>query len=412
MGTLSAVAQIASLRVQYDPELSSRAGEQAVRPVLHLMDDMVGAGQVVEVSFDELSHTLRNYSYTLVHLTSDGRPDGLSSTEYLRGFPTADITDYTYSFNTHQLYTHYRFTFPSEDMQPLISGAYAILIYEDARVEQPVAQVVIDICEDVVPISAKVRYDTSKGLSTQYQQLDVDVSTAGLSMQSPTQLTLVVEQNGRTDNAVRLTRPSYVEPHRLRYLNMPSLIFDGGQEYRHLDISSEYVKGAEVDRIHFVQGDSPEDGYQVLLFPSALRNGGYSYEPDANGIWLVHRERSDEADIEADYMWVHFFLPAREPWLDGGVYVLGDAWQNRLDATTRMHYDEQAGGYVWRTYLKQGGYEWLYAFYNTRQGTLPASLQRVEGNYWQTHNTYRIKAYFRGVTDRYDRLVGVQDIEN
>lgn len=399
---LTLFALIASLQVRFDPATTGLDAERATRPVLQLSQDMIGNGQVLEISFDELSHTLHNYTYTLRHLNADGTPDNLASTDYLRGFTTADITDYEYSFNTQQLYTHYRFTFPSEDMQPTLSGNYLLLIYEDARVEEPVAQVPIRIVEPLTPIHATVRYDTQKGLSTAYQQVDVEVGTSALNVISPEQVTLIVQQNNRTDNQVVIHRPTYVESGRLRYINQPSLIFEGGNEYRHFDISSEYIKGYNVDQIEYVQGDEPsrgDCGYMAYLFPSELRNNGYSYQPDGNGIYVIHKERVTDPDTEADYMWVNFLLPMDYIWPNGAIYILGDAWGNRKDATTRMHYNATLNAYHWRSYLKQGGYEWIYS-------------SGVEGNYWQTHNQYRIWVYFRGTGDRYDRLVGVQDIEN
>ena len=149
---------------------------------------------------------------------------------------------------------------------------------------------------------------------------------------------------------------------------------------------------------------------RTYLFEDELRTNGYIYNEDANGRYVINREKRDDDDVEADYMWVHWILPANQ-WLDGGVYIVGDVFGNALSPQTRMQYDEKHGAYTFSAYLKQGGYEWLYLFYNTRAGA-GASSERVEGSYWQTRNAYRLMYYYRGLSDRYTRLLCVENIEN
>lgn len=390
-------------------------GQMQQRPCLTLSDDMIGDGQVLEISFDQLSHETHAYSYTLVHLNADGTPSSLSQNEYIRGFNSLDITDYEHSFNTNQLYTHYRFTFPSDDMQPLLSGNYALLIYEDGRREDVRLSVMIRIAEPTVSIRPTLRSNTDIEYAGRYQQLDIDLLLQGTRVVSPDEITLCVEQNGRTDNRAFAVRPTYVEPDRLRWVNCKPLIFEGGNEYQHFDIASEYFMGNNIDRITF---DHQEQAYHALLFTSENRAAApYLTEPDMDGQFVVNRERTDDDDTEADYMWVYFTLPAEQPWLDGAVYLLGDAWQNTFTPANRMHYDEQQQAYVCRTLLKQGGYQWQYAFL-TKQGRLSkgtglsgATLQRTEGSHWQTGNTYRIYIYHRPFGSRYDRLIGVEELK-
>lgn len=384
-------------------------------PCLVLSSDMIADGQTLEIGFDQLSHETHAYSYTLLHLNADGTPSALSQNEYIRGFNSQDITDYEHSFNTQQLYTHYRLEFPSEDMQPLLSGNYALLVYEDGRREDVRLSVCFRIVEPSVSIQPTLRTNTDIELAGRYQQLDIDVKLHGTRVVSPEEVTLVVEQNGRTDNRAFGMRPTYIEPERLRWLNCKPLIFEGGNEYQHFDIASEYFMGNNVNHISF---DHEEQAYHAQLFTSENRaTFPYISEPDLDGQFVVNRERTDYDDVEADYMWVYFTLPADNPWLDGAVYLLGDAWQNSFTADNRMTYDERQQAYVCRTLLKQGGYQWQYALL-TKQGRLSqgnglsgATLQRTEGSHWQTGNTYRIYFYHRPFGSRYDRLIGVTELQ-
>lgn len=406
--TEALVPDIATLRMQFDAEAISKGYRS--RPYLTL-----GGEDVLDVSFDQLSHEVHSYTYTLRHLDYDWTPDDLMTQEYLDGDITAEITDYEHSVNTQQLYTHYRFSFPNERMQPTVSGNYVLLIYEDNNPERVVATVCFSVVEQGATIQAKLRSDTDIEYAGRYQQLDVEVHLSDpLSTLNTRVSALIIEQNNRTDNAVVNPKPSFVEPQRLRWQNNRALIFEGGNEYRHIDLSSEYFMGQGVDHITFdhsaPQNTLRTSGYHAYLFEDEIRTGGYIYNEDANGRYVINKERTDNDDLEADYMWVHWLLPA-DHWLDGGIYLMSDAFGNRLAPTTRMQYDDELKAYVFSAYLKQGGYEWLYTFYNSR-ARANASTERVEGSYWQTRNAYRLYYYYRGVSDRYTRLLSVKDMEN
>ena len=407
--TRTFVPDLATLRVQYSPS-DQLPISYLSRPYLVLNGD---AG--LDVSFDQLSHEVHYYTYTLRHLDYDWTADDLSPQEYLAGSLTLEITDNEISLNTQQDYTHYRFTFPNEDMRPTISGNYALIIYEDNDPEKVVATACFSVVEPGATIHANVRGNTDIEYSGRYQQLDVevDLQTPYSSMDNRF-AALVVTQNNRTDNAVMNPKPTFVEPQRIRWQNNRALIFEGGNEYRHFDISSEYFMGQGVDHISFDHSVSKEalrcSGYHAFLFEDELRTGGYIYNEDANGRYVINREKRDEDDLEADYMWVHWILPA-ERWLDGSMYVVGDLFENMLSPQTRMEYDAKHNAYVFTAYMKQGGYEWLYLFYNTRTSA-SGSAERVEGSYWQTRNSYRLMYYYRGNSDRYTRLLCVENVEN
>lgn len=74
-----------------------------------------------------------------------------------------------------------------------------------------------------------------------------------------------------------------------------------------------------------------------------------------------------------------------------------------------MEYNAAHNAYEQAVLLKQGGYNYLYAF--VRKGDTAASLQPVEGSYWQTQNQYDIYVYHRAWGERYDRLICVKSFE-
>ncbi len=403
-----------TLRMRYMIDALEPKG-MVQRPYLILPESGVidgsEADNTLEISFDEMSHDVHQYSYHVVHCNMDWTESDISSYEYVEGFTTMDVVDYEHSMNTQQTYTHYWLEFPNENMQLTKSGNYVLQIYEDGDQELVVAEVCFRVVEPLVAIEASVRSNTDIELNGRYQQVDVDVMTNALNLRDAGDVKVKVQQNGRWDNQVVLSRPTFVEPNRLRYMNQRALIFEGGNEFRHFDTYSVYYAGNHVDRVDYVQGE-----YHALLDIDEVRgtknkNAGreglpYLTERDANGQWLVNCEKTDYVDTEAEYMWVHFVLPVEQYVMDGLVFVGGELFGNQYSVQNRMEYDAEQKCYYMYAYLKQGGYDYMYYVVGRNGGsTLP-----LEGSHWQTENEYSIWVYYRPFGERYDRLVGSKEL--
>lgn len=410
-GVVPVSAELRTLRVRMLADaLAEQNGERPSmqRPFLYLDNGIVDGqdeNNTLEISFDEMSHDVHFYTYTVCHLNADGNPSALLSSEYLSGFTTMDITDYQHSINTQRDYTHYRFNFPNEDMQLLASGLYALHIYEDGDRDKTIAWVPFAVVDPKVTIDANVHSKTIKELNGHYQQVDIDVSMTDLVLRDPQEFTLVVRQNGRTDNAAILRQPTFVESKRLRYINHPSLVFEGGNEYRHFDAYSAYYAGTGIERIAYDNRD-----YHVLLFPDEPREGVYMHEYDVDGQYRVNAERTSDPDTEAEYMWVHWLFVCDQPWFDGAVYVCGDLFDNEMSLRNRMQYDTEQGAYYLTSLMKQGGYDYQYRF--LPKGERAASTLRTDGAYWQTQNEYTIYVFYRPFGARADQLVGLQRLSS
>ena len=381
------------------------------RRVLVLQDGVVDGSDpdnTLHISFDEMSHDVHFYSYTV------SMPEAsLLSNEYVQGFTTQDITDFEHSMNTAREYTHYRFDFPNSEMVLTKSGTYRLTVYEDGNPDNRVAEIDFQVADPLVQLSARIRNNTDIELSGRYQQLDIDVNTTALDVRDPKEVRLVVTQNNRLDNAVELTQPTFVEPNRLRYINNKALIFEGGNEYHHFDAFSTYYAGTGIDRIVYQSGD-----YHALLFADEITTGTYLQAFDSDGRFVVNAERTSDDDTEAEYMWVHWTLPAENPWFDGALYVGGDIFNNELSLRNRMQYDAETKCYWLTSLVKQGGYDYQYWFVPKSQiSNLKSQIsnnrtttQRVDGSFWQTENEYTVYVFWRPFGARYEQLVGVQTV--
>lgn len=403
--------EIRTLRVQYINAETGECYSMPERPILFSNAELLGAegdqdGHVLEISFDEMSQDFKQYTYTVRHCDASGKADNLASVEYLDGYSTQDITDYTPSLNTQQSYTHYRFLFPNEDMRLKLSGHYEICIYEDGNPQNIVASVPIYVSEARVRVEGTVLSTTDIELSGRYQQLELELTTDGRSTNLREDYFIIVQQNGRTDNMVVAPQPTFADNRTLRWQHSRPLIFEGGDEYHHFDAYSTYYAGTGIDRVVYEMGD-----YHVLLNPDELRAGKpYSHEYDVNGQYRVHAERVQDVDTEAEYMWVHWKLRADQPFFDGAVYVGGELFGNRMNLRNRMDYDREMKCYYLSAPVKQGGYDYQYWF--MPKGSSVATLLRTEGSHWETRNEYTIFVYYKPFGARYERLVGVKRLEN
>ncbi len=396
---------IATLRIRTVQE-ATNGTHSPTRPYLVLEGESIDGSDpanTLEISFDELSHDPKLYTYSVTHLNANYTPSDLMSSEYLRGFTTQDIDWYDHSLNTQQLYTHYSFTFPNDQMQLTHSGHYALSIYQDGDPENIVAVAVFSVVAPNVAVTGQVTSNTVKEFSGHYQQLDLSVTFPADTRNE--EYFIAVQQNGRWDNFVFAPTPSYREPNKLRWTNHAALVFEGGNEYRHFDAYSTYYAGTGIDRVRFNQGE-----YHVLLDTDRSRQQGvYTHTFDANGQRLVNAERTQDVDTESEYMWVHFTLPVNQPLMNYTLYVGGDVFYNRLTAENRMSYDADNKMYWLNAFIKQGGVDYQFWAVNHADNN-KITLRQTEGSFWQTENEYIVYVYYRPLGARADELVGLQRI--
>lgn len=376
-------------------------GEKLSLPVIPLN----GTG-AISVQFDEMSHEVKNYYYSIHHCNADWTPSSILDMEAVDGVPVGLISDYEPSINTTFLYTHYSVKFPNDQVKFKLSGNYRVMIFEDNNPDKLVAVACFSVVDPKVSVTATVRGNTDVEINRRMQQLDFEIDNSQFPVKDVfSELKVLVRQNRRYDNQVFDVKPSYTTPTKQRYVNNPSLIFEGGNEYRSFDCSSVYTFGGGVENIRYF---APY--YHVSLYPDAPRAGkAYEKLSDVNGRYVVGVQEYEDDEKTADYMLVHFSIPTEKPFFEGSLYLSGDLNYNLFDRNVRMEYNAQHNAYEQTVLLKQGGYNYMYAF--VKKGETSGSLLPFEGSLWQTSNEYEIYTYYRGWGQRYDQLIGVQVVE-
>lgn len=387
--------RIESLKVTVD-------GDWRSLPVLEL-----GSGKRVSISFDDLTHEYHRYTYRVEHMEADWSPsEGLFERDYMEGFSEGEtIDDYAESISTYTDYTNYLLEIPSERCRLKMSGNYRVSVYDDNNGGELMLQACFMVAEPRMSVGLGVTGNTDVGFNNAHQQVEMQVGFGNVSVTDPQgQIRTVVMQNRRWDNARWDARPAIVMPTGLKWTHCRDYVFDGGNEYRKYEILDVTHPTMGIDRIRWDEGMRE---YHVWPFTQEPRRN-YVYDPDADGAFLIRNSDNYESDTRGEYVWVHYLLLAEEP-LKEAVYINGDFTGGWLSDRYRMEYDAEAGGYTLMLRQKMGYYNYQYL---TVDGQGKVRPYPTEGSFWQTQNSYQALVYFRGPTDRTDRLVGYGEFNN
>ncbi len=377
------------------------AGDELQDPIIRM-----NSGNQIQISFDQMSHNLQYYSYSVELCNADWTPTTLLPIEYLEGFNDNPIEESNISFNTTFDYIKYSFMIPNENVKLLLSGNYVVKIYETDNPEKIVATACFSIDENLLGIKGEVTGSTLQGVNTRYQQLNFEVDCSKLAGVDPKQeLKILVQQNERTDNQVFGVEPTYILPTSLIYEDNRKLIFEGGNEFYQIDFSHIRNFLGRIEKITFY---NPYYNVETMA-PNNHEFSDYQFRQDVNGRFKVHGQ-DIWSSAEIDYSIVHFVYPQEEPWLDGAVYVAGYFNYNLLNDRNKMKYNFERKQYELSVTLKNGGYNYQYLFLPS--GQTQASTLKVSGSHWQAENDYKIYIYYRPYAGQYDRLIGVQTINS
>jgi hypothetical protein len=367
----------------------------------------LGSTEKLKLAFDDLDADLKTYSYTVIHCNANWEPSDLVSAEYIDGFSDNNINDYRYSLNTLQSFTHYTATFPNNSMRITKSGNYILKVYADGNPDDLVLTRRFMIQQNYVNIIGRVTQASIIEERNYRQELDFTIDHTGYDIKNPyNDLIIVMTQNNRWDNKRTGFKPQFVKDNELVYDYDDLNVFPGGNEFRYFDIKSlrfhtEFVYSIKVDSL----------GNHVDLYADEKRSyKRYSTYTEMNGNFFIKVQEGSNSEVEADYCFVKFFLPYPDPILEGNMYVFGAFNDWRCNKENLMHYNEKRLGYECTLYLKQGLYNYEYAF--MKDGSTVADETLVEGSHYETENDYMIYVYHRQQGTFYDQLIGVKRLNS
>lgn len=363
----------------------------------------LGTNQVMNFAFDDLTHEYHRYMYRIEHCEADWTTSNeIFTSDYIDGFTEDNlISNAEESLNTNIMYTHYSFQIPNNSCQIKISGNYKVTVYDENENKTPILSFCFMVYESKMGVDMDVTSRTDHDINGCHQQVNVEVNFNNLRVNDPTtQIKTIILQNGRWDNAVYNPIPQYIMNDGLKWSHNNALIFNGGNEYRKFEI---------LDVNHTTMGieDIGWDGknYNAYLWTDEARPS-YVYDETANGAFYIRNSDNNNNDIQSDYILTHFKL--KSPKINGEVYLNGTWTRNEFSPEYKLEYNETNKMYEGKVMLKQGYYSYQYLVLRP-DGT--TDIVPSEGNFYQTRNNYQALIYFKGISDRTDRLVGHQEVQ-
>ncbi len=375
----------------------NRQGVDIGDPILVLNEDVT-----LECSFDDLDADYKDYKFTLVHCDPWWKPtEGLVKDDYLESYYYEDyIRDYDPSYNTTTPFIHYSFSFPNENIKPIISGNYKLIVFEDSP-EKPVFTRGFMVSEQIVGMDGRIAKSANPINRAEVQQLFFNINLNSFYPEDPYRnMEIIVSQHGRWDNEIKGVKPSMIMNNKLHFDQEGMIVFNGNNEFRYLDLKSLRYLAPKVNQVSIVEGRY--EAYISDRKPSRFL--AYQYREDINGKYLIHTEDGRNAATESDYVLVKLFLPYDKPIAGGKLYVTGDFCNWQYLEENRAIYSPGQGGYIANLFLKQGYYNYTWAV--VELGKLPADAAFIDGTFSDVQNLYVVRMYYKNPGDYHYRLIG------
>ena len=379
-----------------------KAGFDLSMPIIKL-----GSDDKLLLSFDDLDADIKSYRYEIIHCNASWQPTDILKTKYTSGYEDGLIENHSFSYNTMEDFTHYTLKFPKKrDFMPTISGNYIISVYESGHKNKPVLTRRFMIYEPKVSIDARVQAAIPPDKRQTHQEVDFSIKTGDYYIANPSaNLKIQILQNKRWDSQIKNIKPRSITNKQLDYNYEGKLIFSGLNEFRFFDTRSLKHQVPGIKELYY---DSL--GNHVRLKSDKPRPyGNYTTKDDINGnFYIISYDVNREKELEADYTWVHFFMPYPNPMTEGNIYVMGELSNWQFMDQAKMNYNYKSRGYETTMYLKQGYYNYHYVFLPNGEDTGDASI--FEGQHYETENNYTIFVYHRPNGSDYDKLIAVEKI--
>ncbi len=356
-------------------------------------------GEGFKMSFDILSGFEFDLYYQLEHCDFNWEKSQLLKSEYLLGFDDVKIENYSSSFNTYQIYTHYSVSFPNSNTRFKKSGNYIIKILDEYGEELFRRKFII--FENLATVQTEIKRSRVIEFINEKQVVNFEVNPIGIRFNNPSQTVKIkVFKNNDLNYMIDDIKPQYNLGKKLIYKYDKELSFWGGNEYLYFE--NKFIRNTNIK----IRGFDLNDIYSNFLYTHIpKKNKKYSYNPDINGGFLFDVNNSINPEFEADYANIHFYLN-KPNFLDKGsnIYVIGDFNNHEISKNHIMSFNPKTSQYEAIFKLKQGFYNYKYVVVDSNNKIVRGN---IDGNFDETENEYNIIVYYRNYGERYDRVIGV-----
>ncbi len=381
-------------------------GNQMAYPIINL-----NSTDQIELHFDDLDGRVKNFYAGFELCNADWTSANLSTFDYIKGFSNIRLNQYRVSSLAFTRYTHYQAMLPDRNSMPTKSGNYLLKVFLDGDTSKLAFTRRVLVVNRQADIAAQILQPFNSELFRTHQKVQFSVSKSQMNIVNPQQqVTAVILQNDRWDNAITYLKPTFIRGNMLEFDTENKSVFPAGKEFRWVDLRSFRFRG-----VHVAKTEYDRQSTDVYVEPDGERSTQrYINFTDYNGHYYVASTDTDNPWWQGDYGKVHFtFVPNNnQPYAGKNVYLLGELNMYNTNDTAAMVFNADKGAYEKTMFLKQGFYSYTYATKKSGVKNDQASVEQTDGNNWETENDYTILIYYRSLAGRHDELVGAASLNS
>ena len=364
-------------------------------PIINL-----GSSEALKLSFDMLDPQNEFLNYSLVHCDRNWMLSDLQPMDYVSGNTMGEITDYKFSTNTYQTYTHYSLNFPSDDMAITKSGNYILKVFRNFDEEDILLTRRFMVVDPQTKITTTVKSATIPEFRFTHQEIDFTVNYLGFNIPNPfLDVHATILQNNSWSNAIRNLKPQFVNNNELSFNYENENIMSGTNEFRFFDIRSLRFFSNNVIKkyIDTVQNVvlRPEESKAYLNYVRWIDYNGKRDIFNSDGMNLVE---------DGDYVLVHFNFKSNSLNDMGEIFVYGELSDWQTKDKFKMTYSPELKMYTCSVLLKQSYYNYHFVL---RDKDEKIDYTFTEGNHQETENDYTILLYHKNIFYGYDEIIGL-----
>ncbi len=377
------------------------SASQLSNPVIALQSN-----EKIILKFDDLSGEINSYDYKVVACNSDWTNTAMFPAEYIEGFQESAIIDYYMSSAVNSRYVHFRLELPNFDMSFKKSGNYLLKVYVSGYPDSVVLTRRFMVYENIADLEAFVKRPAFSPYFDTHQEVIFQADLKRLNVQlAQHEVKAVLMQNFRWDNSVYDIKPVFVRENILEFRREGVHVFPALKEFRYVDFRNMFVRNERIKSFSANKIDS------IFLVPEASRrNESYRFFSDINGRFNIGIWDRMEQDWESDYVHVVFRYASKAVYKGGDIYLFGKITDWKILPEYRFVYNDESHTYEGTFLLKQGFYNYFYAYSKQPYGLAQPSA--TEGDYFEAENEYQVFLYYRPVGSRYDRLIAYTAVDN
>ncbi len=354
----------------------------------------------IKIEFDLLSKNIISLQYQLIHCDMNWNESNLMDMEYIEGFSTDYIENFSISNGPIQHYIHYEIEIPNNNLKFIKSGNYILKIFDENTPDSSLVSAKLFVSEQSSNLDFVIQKTNDMDERKYHQIYDVSCTYNPQNISDPyTNIFINVQQNHQEFDEHWLNGPDFIRENKLVFIADEERFFDGSNEFRFFEMSTFNHKSENIDKIIY-----DNNNYHIILkkdFKRSYRQ--YLEYKDLDGKYFSRTFDNDDVKTEGEYAYVNFELPIRDE-LEDDIYIFGEISNWEIDDNFLMTYDSTTHSYKNSILLKQGYYNYLYVTKNQNS----ISTRRIEGAHFDSNNEYIIKVYYHDPLELYDRLLAYQ----